>query len=474
MIHIVDQFVKTLSAALAVRRSYFSDHPQVREAISRLQKSSNDMRGEGERFTLAFAGDVCVWKGRSVWVEPTTALRVYEALKAVGAGGIIFESGYNETDFRALVESLVANSDFLIKGETSQEQRRDAREKAGVHMKQIGSTHLKLTQEMKADTNLEAETEFTGIILEESKLKDLVIPRKVFQESVGSVRSLLEDVREGKSVDLARAQYMIEKIDEALLKPDSGLSHLASVRDYDQFTYNHSVNVCIMAMAWARAMSLGTQTIRDVGIAAFLHDTGKMVIPSSVLEKAEGLSADEWRILRQHAPLGAEILIDSPGIPHVAISTAFGHHIHYNHSGYPRVSDRYTLSPITQIVTIVDVYEAITAKRPYKKGIPPERAVSHLLRWAGEKFHAELVRSFITYIGVYPLGTLVKLASGKVGLVVEGNEHDPIRPKLRIVVEEGDAQLERPYILDLELVSKERIMGSLDWNRKFLAHMSGL
>ncbi len=234
----------------------------------------------------------------------------------------------------------------------------------------------------------------------------------------------------GDELQIERAAGVVEQAIAAMDVEPSRLLTLASYDDIDSFTVGHSVRVALLALQVARAAGLAKAELVTVGTAALLHDIGKSRVPQEILFKRGRLDPEEWRIMAQHPRLGAEILIEQPTVDPRAIGAAFCHHMTPNAGGYPTPLVPFEPSAISRLVRVCDVFEALTAARPYKKALTAVHAYAIMHRCRTD-FDPEWLRYFARTIGIYPLGTRVLLTTGQQALVV-GHTRDPRLPRVRL------------------------------------------
>jgi len=272
--------------------------------------------------------------------------------------------------------------------------------------------------------------------------------RPLIQETRGLVLQHVEDARHGRSLDTQAARECVEDLTESVLRNPDALVCLSALKKRDEYTYLHSMSVCILSISFGRYLGLPRETLRELGFGAFLHDIGKMHIPDNVLNKPGPLTPDEMEIMRKHPEYGMEIVDGSERIPSSSRNVIFSHHERLDGSGYTEGVSGANIHPLTHIVSVCDIYDAIISQRPYKMPCSPMDATGELYRTRGRLFEVDLVHQFIACIGIYPVGSLVELTTGEVGVVVATNKVR-LRPKVRLVLDEEHRRLENPYEIDL-------------------------
>jgi putative nucleotidyltransferase with HDIG domain len=262
--------------------------------------------------------------------------------------------------------------------------------------------------------------------------EELAAARCVQHEAQQVIHSIMEDARLGRQIELERIEPVVREMTESIFRNPDALLSLGRMKRTDEYTFMHSVSVCALMVAFCRAMELPREVIEQVGMGALVHDIGKMRVPLEVLNKPGRLTEAEFTAMRQHVDYGCEILEGLSGVSETALTVAAQHHERLDGTGYPHGlrGDQITLTG--QMASIVDVYDAITSDRVYHRGMPPTDALSKLLEWSKFHFRLDLVQKFIRTVGIYPVGMLVKLENGLLGVVLEQRK-SLVQPLIRIV-----------------------------------------
>jgi putative nucleotidyltransferase with HDIG domain len=221
-----------------------------------------------------------------------------------------------------------------------------------------------------------------------------------------------------------------------VLRNPGALISLSRIKDADTYTFQHSVSICALLVSFCQALGMDAATVEEAGLGGLLHDVGKMKIPSEVLNKPSRLTEEEFHIMKSHAALSRELLLGVPGISEMVIQIAGEHHEKVGGGGYPLGIAAPEISQIGRMTAIVDVYDALTSNRVYHKGAEPSGVLKNLLEWSGTHLDGDLVQQFIRTLGIYPVGSLVRLSGGRLAVVVEQGE-DLLRPTVRVVFDSG-------------------------------------
>lgn len=285
--------------------------------------------------------------------------------------------------------------------------------------------------------------------------------RSIYNEATGIIHSLLEDVRLGKQVELEHVLPVTEKIVNSVFRNKDALISLTRIKDRDQYTFMHSVSVSGLLASFALDRGMDRERIRQVALGGLLHDVGKMRVPLEILNKPEKLSDDEFAIMKHHAQYSIDVLADVPGLSQDALDIAAMHHEHFDGTGYPKGLKGNEISMVGQMSAIIDVYDALTSVRCYKDAWEPSFTLKKLLEWGGSHFNRDLVSSYIRCLGIYPVGSLVQLQSGLVGIVMEQNECDLLRPDVRIIYNSRFEKYIQVKNIQLRKMPEERIVEAI-------------
>jgi putative nucleotidyltransferase with HDIG domain len=252
--------------------------------------------------------------------------------------------------------------------------------------------------------------------------------RKTYFRSIHLVREVVEGVKQQKMVNIRKAKHLMENTVNSIMQDESVMLGLANIKNYDEYTFNHCVNVAIYAIAIGQRIGLPKKLRSQLGMAGLFHDIGKTKIPVEILNKTEKLTPEDWAVIRRHPVFGAETIMrikDWGELSARMIHGAFDHHLKFDLSGYPKLSRKRNLSLFGKIIALADFYDALGRPRVYRKfPYVSEKILGFMLEHAGKEFDPVLVKVFINMVGVFPLGTLVLLNTNEMGIVVKAQE-DP-------------------------------------------------
>jgi len=256
---------------------------------------------------------------------------------------------------------------------------------------------------------------------------------KMYGEALGYAHEFIDDIKNGKPFDFNEAAPLVNDFIDSVFRNESAAAAISKLKAFDEYTYTHCINVSILAVILGKRLGYSRDRLELLGIAGLFHDAGKAVIPNNILNKPDKLTDEEMNIMRTHPLRGYQILKEQPGIPEEVLRGCLEHHEKHDGSGYPRGLKGDEISDFSRLLTVVDVYDALTSRRVYKDPMPPGQVLAMMYKWRVTDFHPNIVEEFIKSLGVYPVGSFVRLSSGKHAVVVDHNPVDPLHPSVRVV-----------------------------------------
>ncbi|GAB4541902.1 MAG: hypothetical protein Fur0020_11370 [Thermodesulfovibrionia bacterium] len=310
---------------------------------------------------------------------------------------------------------------------------------------------------------------------DEVRLEKKEIVKRTYSSTVLLTKDVFNKLKTGERANIKRAKRVIGTVVDQIIEDETMLIGMTTIKDYDEYTYYHSVNVSILSVALGHRLGLPKRTLSRLGLSALFHDIGKIDIPLSILNKPTDFTEDEWKIVREHPRNGAELLLKMRNIDELLISLiipAFEHHLNYDLSGYPKIKSDVELDLFSKIISIADQYDAMTSARVYSRTpMNPEMALSTMMERSGKQLDPSLLKVFINMVGVYPIGTLVMLDTNELGLVFENNPNPDFidRPRVLIVCDSSGNKIDGRVIdlMERDEVGnfKRTIVKTLDPNR---------
>jgi len=271
--------------------------------------------------------------------------------------------------------------------------------------------------------------------------------KTLYRDCLAIARDVLREVRNGGEVNVAASEILIDDVITSAVRNRDALVALAKLRVHDAYTFTHGVNVAVLAVAFGAALGISPQGLKQLGLAGLFHDLGKTGVPDAILNKPGPLSPKEFERIREHPAHGCRLLAGR-GLPEAVLRGVGEHHEKADGSGYPRGLAGEDIHPFGRVLGVADVFDALTSRRSYKEAMLPTRALGVLYGMRGRDFPAQLVERFIKFLGPYPVGSFVRLASGEYGFVRRGNPGRPLLPELVLVLDaSGRACAE--HLLDL-------------------------
>ncbi len=265
------------------------------------------------------------------------------------------------------------------------------------------------------------------------------LAKKRFFKTLSVAQETMEAAKAGRSINTVKSKRAIQFLIDQLIQNEANLMSLTSIKNFDEYTFAHSVNVCILSVSLGARLGLSKRQLSELGFAALFHDVGKVRLPLEILNKPGELEEVEWEQIRQHPVFGVKTLLSKRSLDRFstrAMVVSFEHHLKLDLSGYPTLSFKKDLNLFTRIVTIADVYDSITSGRVYARTpLTPDEALRRMLGSTGSAFDPLLLKVFINMLGIYPVGSLVILDSGEVGVVMKANPADLSRPEVAVIAD---------------------------------------
>ncbi|ROM15372.1 phosphodiesterase [Pseudomonas protegens] len=277
---------------------------------------------------------------------------------------------------------------------------------------------------------------------------------KICAHSKKAVMQMFQEVRMGQAIELVQVDELVHNISSSLLRHPDVLISLARLKTADDYTYMHSVAVCALMVAVARQLELPVEQVHQAGVAGLLHDIGKLTIPDSILNKPEKLSADEFERIKLHPAAGGAILRQNPQLDALVLDVCLHHHEKIDGSGYPHHLAGEQISLFAQMGAVCDVYDAVTSTRPYNRGWDPAEALQRMSGWTGH-FGPRVLQALVKCVGIYPVGSLVRLNSGKLAVVLEQNSESLLLPKVKVFFSTRSKMPLPQRVLDLSRLQGE-------------------
>jgi putative nucleotidyltransferase with HDIG domain len=404
-----DLILRTLNAALHSKKLYPPGHPSIVALSRKLYQTVADYLKSERKLSICFVEDSLVFEDAPVSESEKNYPDIIEHMKNKKVEAMIFEAGTLEKEVFSLIDVL------------SEEKEIHGAELQG-ELSSKGISHITL-KSVKRN------------ILE------------VYNDAIEVVKGVMDDIRSGKIPDPARVHDIAAEMEELVLSDTNAMIGLTMIKDYDNYLYNHSVNVSIIALAFARFLELPKEDLHRIGVASLLHDVGKTGVAEDIIKKPGGLSSEEWEKVKEHPVHGSNITTRMKGIDDVVSRLILEHHVRFDRSGYPKVES--TLHPLSMLISVADAYDALTTIRVYQRPYQPTEAMKILKGLSGKHFDPQTVSLFEKMLGLYPVGTMVRLSTNEVAIVTKINPTASARPVVKVLYDKDGNTVAKPFEADL-------------------------
>jgi HD-GYP domain-containing protein (c-di-GMP phosphodiesterase class II) len=399
-----------LAAVVRSATVYPTAHPFLLASADQLLAKIDELLRTRKEVAFYLVAGELFFETHSVPIDQALAM-LMEQFTGRDVGGVIFKPGLTRDEVVRFANLMNKDAAYFAEqgGVTS------------VVLKE-NITHIVLHRVILVDKKLGSE-------IKEAKKKS----GQIFRESIDTVREIVQSVHLEKAVNMRKVSATVHSMVDNILENRDALLGLTNIKMYDEYTFAHSVNVAVLAISLGTYLSFEKPQIAALGIAGMMHDIGKVSVPLEIINKPDKLTDTEWEMVKRHPIEGALILADVPAMTRLAMVSAFEHHQHGDIRGYPKMDDMVQQHPFSQIVAIADSYDAIIAARVYYKvPTPPDEGIRIMLKKRGTTFNAVLVKAFVNMIGIFPVGTLLKLDTGEIGIVMH-QTRDLMRPRVLLL-----------------------------------------
>jgi HD-GYP domain-containing protein (c-di-GMP phosphodiesterase class II) len=422
----LNESITQLNYALSNALLYPPGHPIVDQGLKKVYVQILDFIKASGNITLIFTEEEVLYQNESILESSFLAHQFVSMFHKRGVGSITFASGLEFEELRSFIYAFHAVE--KIEAEENAFQNEITRRNV---------THILLSKPAKSKKGYSSQTRWEGA-------------KQIYAATTKLVESTMLTASTEKVVDVDSVKPVVKQIVENLMDDPSILMSLASIKSFDTYLFSHSVNVCILTLAQAMHLNLDVEFVLQLGVGALLHDLGKTFIPAEILNKPGKLTDQEWEVMKKHPIEGMKLILNSKYVTQLPAVIIYGHHWKYKHSGgYPTLSRKLDWNRFVGIVTISDCYDAITTNRPYNRLHLPSEAINIIRKMAGIDFDPILVKHFSAIIGLYPIGSLVKLNNGDIALVLQPNAEDPTHPRVRVIADAQGTKYDEITLVDL-------------------------
>jgi len=432
--------INLLHATLKIAGMYEPNNNRYIEQASKLRAILKQIFEDEPDFNLTIKGGYLYLNGVRLKSERDgeTAMAYFlEIWPRMGMSGLTFMA---KLDPHELDKFIFFMNGFSC-GENPEENFETIKQKLN-ELKVENITPTRILQEIEEE---EEEDKYKAIRLK---------AQKTFFSAISVVHNTMNQVKSHNNVNIARTKRVVQNLIDVIIEDESALMEMTALRNFDDYTYVHSVNVCVLSLILGHNLGLDRRRLSNLGVAALIHDIGKTKLPVELVNKPDSYDEYDWELMRKHPLHGVKFILKTRNVEETtarAASAIYEHHITYEGSGYPDLLKKRLPTLFARIVAVTDTYNAMTSGRVYhrKKNLPDE-VITNMVNRAGSAFDPMLLKVFINALGIYPVGTVVALSSNQVGIVTKSNPRDPEKPKVKIVADEGGLlELNQVKVIDL-------------------------
>jgi HD-GYP domain-containing protein (c-di-GMP phosphodiesterase class II) len=436
--HAGRDFLVVLYTAFRSLKLYPVENAQVQKALDDLAQTTQHLLDVEKELELRLQGEFIFVNSTRLRLDLdnyASFSHILGVLRQCGVGAVRIDEGVERKQLQIFVSMLLSYA--------AREATPNKVFELGQKLSDAGVTHVGV--EPPLETDEEAE--------DEERQKEAA--KRTYARSVAVTKEVINSIRMGRTANVKKVKRAVQAIVDQVLNNEASLMGLTTLRDYDEYTFTHSVNVCIFSVALGRKLGLSKLQLYDLGMAALFHDVGKSRVPLEVLNKQGGLSDEEWRIMQAHPWLGVLTLFGLRGygeIPYRGMIVAYEHHMKTDLTGYPKSLRARELSIYSKIVAVADGFDAATSRRVYQTvPIQPDQVLKEMWENPRRGYDSIVVKAFINLIGIYPVGTCVILDTYEVA-VVHGANPDVThvhRPMVRVVTTPEGGLVHPGFLVDL-------------------------
>jgi len=414
---VADDLVRRLAAAIRGAQLYSAGHPLVIKSTTALGDALAFVHSTSPSLAIGIVGDDLVVADIPVPRAAENMGELMRRLTQAGVERIVIDRGVDIKELTRLVQVLAGA---------------DPAELASL----TGLRHIRVGR-LEIERRVDAPP------------GDISTFQQLYDDAVSVAGRLWDGAQAEGQSDPGAALNIVESLAQAVAQNRTALLALTALKNYDNYTFTHMVNVSILTMGQARGLGIDGSLLREFGLSALMHDIGKVKTPTEILNKPDKLDAREFEIMKRHTVDGAEILRCTKEMPPLASIVAFEHHLRLDGTGYPDGVSRGQLNLATMLCGVADVYDAMRSKRHYQQAFPTDRILAVLQQNDGKQFDQNLIRRFAQLVGIYPVGNLVRLSTNEIAVVLKTYAPDPYRPRVRVLRDADGSDLNHPHDMNL-------------------------
>jgi len=423
------ELVRALAVAQTNAALYPAAHPLVAQSIDELVSAVAGVVAMGfESITVNVYKGTLFVEDHVLPEESVTYRKLIDELLARGISALTLAESFGEADAKAFIELLASDGVHDI-----------AEAAAFLEARGANAVHV-------SETTTLDETATAGTTEKKARV------RADYDAGMHVMRDTETQVKLGKVFEVEPLQKLVNSLLSNLLADPAAVLGLTAIKSHDDYTLNHSINVCILSLSLGAQLGLDEDSLHSLGLSALLYDLGKVRVPGDILNKKSPLSADEWQIIKSHASEGADLLKRIQLVDQMPMIVAYEHHQRHDMQGYPAPRGATEQHLFSKVVALCDAYDAMTTSRPFRREIRPDKALAVLMQGRGKAYDPALTKAFVAMLGIFPMGAVVRMDDESVAVVYRVNRDDLLRPRVKVLVDGTGRWLEEPQILDLRVV----------------------
>lgn len=364
--------------------------------------------------------------------ESVTYRKLITDLLARGISAVTLRLGFTAIDAAAVADLLNATD------VTGIEQARGFLEHRGAVNVEVAET-----------------TDLDDTVREAEERENKMEGRETYDRGIALMRDVETQAKLGKVFEVEPLQQMVSSLLDTLFKDPAAVLGLTAIKSHDDYTLNHSINVCILSISLGAALGLDSESLKSLGLSALLYDLGKVRIPEDILAKEGPLTADEWQIVRSHTTEGADLLKRIQLVDQMPMVVAYEHHQRHDLQGYPPPVGPQEQHLFSKVVALCDAYDAMTTRRPFRREIRPDKALAVLMQGRDKAYDPSVTKALVAMLGIYPMGAVVRLTDDTTAVVFRVNKDDLLRPRVKRLIAADGRWLADPEVVDLRLIDPE-------------------
>ena len=425
-IKILEEILIRLNYCLNGTLIYPLTHPSVKESVTNLVTALRPFFQITDSLHLKFFNEEIIFQGESLLESSHLSKQLNKLFTDRGIWNFIINRDLNPEEVMSLIHCF-------RQGDKNNKPLLDDLKRL---LSDRNVTHIRIAGEYKSQ-----------LMVPGSRYE---LSKSLYEQGSHLLESAALNAMDQKKFDIGQVRPIVQELIETLGEDPSALLAVSSLKSFDNYLFNHSMNVCILALCMGIYFKLDQSTMVDIGTGALLHDIGKIRIPIEILNKSGPLNEEEWRMIKQHPVEGVKMILHSRYATELPALIIYGHHRRIGgNKGYPVMSRDLKINPFVAIVSVCDTYDAMTTNRPYNSLYMPSGAIAEIKKLAGDYFDPEVVGFFEKVLGAYPIGTLVKLDTGEVGIVLRHNLENVYRPNVKIILNADGSMVDELLLYDL-------------------------